>query len=222
MRIAFVGTVVMAFLGGRVVMAQEPVTYGEGAQVYAVTCARCHNARGPMEHSDRDWVVIMNHMRTRALLSGRDTRAVLLFLRSSNGTPVINVASALGHPPTARSSAALSPTANDAPVSRVAEPDAGPVKKLPVPTPPDTATVAKGRQLVEKKACTACHKIGKHTTGTLGPDLNTVLKRRAPAWILDKLENPTFDNPASQMPQMHLPTEERESILLYIQSVAKK
>lgn len=161
--------------------AQEP-TLGEGAQVYAATCGRCHNARGPDERSDREWDVIVTHMRTRAMLSGRDARAVARFLQASN-------------PPEA---------------APVAEAAMGP------------ASAEDGEKLVEKNGCMACHKIGRYTTGVIGPDLNTVLTRRKPDYILKKLADPKTDSPASVMPQMNLSASERQAILEYITSIAQK
>jgi len=87
---------------------------------------------------------------------------------------------------------------------------------------PDTDQVASGLQLVEQKACMACHKIGPHKVGTVGPNLNTVLTRRDAHYVLRKLESPTMDNPASVMPQMNLSAEQREAILAYIVSISKK
>ncbi len=67
--------------------AVDPMLVAEGAAMYGATCARCHYARSPLERSDRQWVVIMNHMRVRANLTGQQTRKVLAFLMATNGQP---------------------------------------------------------------------------------------------------------------------------------------
>lgn len=63
---------------------QDPTLIGAGAEVYASTCARCHNARSGAEHSDADWVPIVLHMRARANLSKTQAAAVLAFLQATN------------------------------------------------------------------------------------------------------------------------------------------
>lgn len=217
-------TIIIAIVGVLLVprsgTAQEPVTIGEGAQVYAATCSRCHNARGPAERSDREWAVIMTHMRTRAQLTGRETRAALLFLQSTNlaGAEVAaHRAKAIARKPSER--VAVWP---DWPVSEAVA--SGPSvgwEGIVIDFQDDTGSAARGRQLIEQSGCMACHKVGPFTTGTLGPDLNTVLRRRQPAWILQKLENPRLDNAATVMPPLNLSPEDREAILAYLQSIAK-
>ena len=51
-----------------------------GAQVWRATCARCHNLRPPTEFTEGQWVVIVNHMRTRQDLTKSDAEAVAAFL----------------------------------------------------------------------------------------------------------------------------------------------
>jgi mono/diheme cytochrome c family protein len=65
----------------------DPMLVAEGAAMYGATCARCHYARSPLERSDRQWVVIMTHMRVRANLTGQQARKVLAFLMATNGQP---------------------------------------------------------------------------------------------------------------------------------------
>ncbi|MEQ9362631.1 MAG: hypothetical protein RIF32_00225, partial [Leptospirales bacterium] len=52
-----------------------------GAMIYNLNCARCHNPRPPQEFSDREWDVIMPHMRERAHLTGVETDKVLQFIQ---------------------------------------------------------------------------------------------------------------------------------------------
>lgn len=58
-----------------------------GAKVYSENCGRCHNPRSPTERTDREWTVIVNHMRIRAGLTGQQARQVLAFLQETNGLP---------------------------------------------------------------------------------------------------------------------------------------
>ena len=55
-----------------------------GAQVWANNCTRCHNLRDPKEFNDKEWQVVVTHMRVRAGLTGQDTRDVLAFMQQSN------------------------------------------------------------------------------------------------------------------------------------------
>ncbi len=63
---------------------QDPALIGQGAQVYADTCGRCHNARPGSERTDREWMAIVAHMRARANLSKSSAAAVLAFLQATN------------------------------------------------------------------------------------------------------------------------------------------
>ena len=71
-------------LHGANAAAQDGDLVSEGARVYGTTCGSCHNARSPLERTDRQWTVIVNHMRARANLTGSETRAVLAFLQATN------------------------------------------------------------------------------------------------------------------------------------------
>lgn len=67
------------------VVAQEPKPdLRRGAELWAQNCARCHNLRAPDERSDREWEIIVAHMRLRANLPGEDARTILDFLKASN------------------------------------------------------------------------------------------------------------------------------------------
>jgi len=55
-----------------------------GAELWAQTCARCHNIRSPTEFSHAEWQVIMHHMRVRANLTGEEQRKILEFLKSAD------------------------------------------------------------------------------------------------------------------------------------------
>jgi len=55
-----------------------------GARIWARNCIRCHNIRTPASFSDRQWGIIVHHMRVRANLTGEQHEAVLRFLQAAN------------------------------------------------------------------------------------------------------------------------------------------
>ncbi len=55
-----------------------------GALAWSQNCMRCHNLRNPQERSDREWDVIVHHMRVRANLTAEEHRLILRFLQSAN------------------------------------------------------------------------------------------------------------------------------------------
>ncbi len=102
----------------------------DGAKIYGTMCGNCHNARSPLERSDRQWVTIANHMRARANLTGKEVRGVLAFLQATNGDP--NVEALVGLPYAV---------------------EVGPVSN-------DPTVIANGKLLAEQKACVGCHVLG--------------------------------------------------------------
>ena len=184
----------LAAMGPTPARAQARPDASAGAAVYARTCGRCHNPRSPVERRDREWTVIISHMRVRGNLSGRDARAVLGFLQAMNQV----------------GPAAPPPVAAGVPGA-----------PSPVVAALDSNLAAQGKALTQQFACAACHAIGSSTTGTLGPNLNTVLKRRTPDYILAKLANPRGDNPNSAMPQFPLTPEQRRAILEYLRTLER-
>lgn len=83
-------TMLISSLTVGVIMFASPLNaqqgdVSEGARVYGDTCGSCHYARSPLERTDRQWAVIINHMRVRANLTGGQTRNVLAFLMATNG-----------------------------------------------------------------------------------------------------------------------------------------
>lgn len=65
--------------------AADVAKMAEGAQIYGRQCVRCHNARSPMERTDREWLTIINHMRARANLTRAQAQALIFFMQSANG-----------------------------------------------------------------------------------------------------------------------------------------
>ena len=170
--------------------AQDADLVSQGARVYGYTCGSCHNARSPLERTDRQWTVIVNHMRARANLTGSETRAVLAFLHATNNDPSVQVP--LG--------AAAAHTNTGEVVS-----DA----------PPDPALAPAGETLAGAKACLGCHIIGQ-AGGNVGPSLNGVVERKGALFVRQKLLDPTFDNATSMMPNFGLTEEQVEALLVYL------
>ncbi|MCH7645404.1 MAG: c-type cytochrome [Myxococcales bacterium] len=61
--------------------------FARGAKYYADNCGRCHKARAPSEHRDREWSIVVTHMRVAAGLPGQQARDVEAYLRASNNPP---------------------------------------------------------------------------------------------------------------------------------------
>ena len=179
--------------------AQQGSAVTEGARVYGSMCGRCHNPRSPLERTDRDWVTIANHMRVRANLTGKQVRSVLAFLQATNTDP--------------RERVQLPEAATPPP--RTTEIRPGQVQDT-VAT--DRAVIARGKTLVEQRACLGCHVIGS-AGGKVGPSLNGVVGRRGAGFVRRKLADPTFNNATSMMPNFGLPQDEIEAIVAYLYSL---
>lgn len=176
--------------------AQASDDVAAGARVYGATCGRCHNARSPIERTDREWVTIGNHMRVRANLTGTQSRNVLAFLQATNTDP-------------REASPLLGPSPAEIPP---------PEFTRPVAT--DSAMIATGRNLVQAKACLGCHVIGK-AGGNIGPALNDVVARRGAPFVRQKLAEPTFNTATSTMPNLGLTPAEIEAITAYLASLQR-
>lgn len=75
----------LTILGGsEPATAQTSETVTRGAQLWNTTCNRCHNRRVPTERTDRQWDVIVSHMRTRANLTKSEVEAISAFLKTVN------------------------------------------------------------------------------------------------------------------------------------------
>lgn len=55
-------------------------TANDGAMIYNLNCARCHNPRAAQEFTEEEWSVIMPHMRETAHLTGKEARSVEMFI----------------------------------------------------------------------------------------------------------------------------------------------
>jgi len=64
--------------------APDPAQIGRGAAAWAGVCGNCHNLRDPQEYSDKNWDVIVDHMRVVVPLPGQTAQDIKAFLKSSN------------------------------------------------------------------------------------------------------------------------------------------
>ena len=55
----------------------------EGARLWPIYCAQCHNARPGSEFSPMQWNAIMMHMRTQSNMPAKDIRAITEFLKTA-------------------------------------------------------------------------------------------------------------------------------------------
>ena len=65
-------------------LQETDVDVQNGAQLWADNCIRCHNYRAPASLNDRQWEIVMHHMRVRANLTANEHRLILQFLQSAN------------------------------------------------------------------------------------------------------------------------------------------
>lgn len=55
----------------------------EGAKLWPVYCAQCHNARPGSQFSPSQWDTITMHMRTQSIMPAKDMRAIKEFLKEA-------------------------------------------------------------------------------------------------------------------------------------------
>jgi mono/diheme cytochrome c family protein len=55
----------------------------EGAKLWPVYCAQCHNARPGSQFSPAQWNTITMHMRTQSIMPAKDMRAIKEFLQEA-------------------------------------------------------------------------------------------------------------------------------------------
>jgi mono/diheme cytochrome c family protein len=55
-----------------------------GEQLFAINCARCHDARYAPERTDAQWKTIVIHMRTRGRIPADDAKKILKYLQDNN------------------------------------------------------------------------------------------------------------------------------------------
>lgn len=62
----------------------DPMQVARGAKAWSENCGQCHNFRNPKEFSNKNWDIIVNHMRVIGPLPGATARDIKTFLQSSN------------------------------------------------------------------------------------------------------------------------------------------
>src|SRR5689334_3345647 len=91
------------------------------------------------------------------------------------------------------------------------------VENIAVVVPPNSAS-AHGQQLVENRACTACHKLGDRDGG-IAPDLSFEGLIRDDAWLMEHFQNPRSRMPDSIMPSFRFPAEDFQHLTTYLASL---
>ena len=85
--------------------------------------------------------------------------------------------------------------------------------------PVDSALAAQGRALAEQYACPVCHAYTASEPKTMGPSLNGVFQRRGAAYLDQKVAEPQFDDPKSQMPKLPLTASQRRAIVEFMRTL---
>lgn len=86
---ALLMNVALGLLVGSVASASEPKTqeqrelFVEGAKLWPVYCAQCHNARPGSQFSPAQWDIITMHMRTQSIMPAKNMRAIKEFLKEA-------------------------------------------------------------------------------------------------------------------------------------------
>jgi mono/diheme cytochrome c family protein len=62
---------------------EEMQQFVEGAKLWPVYCAQCHNARPGSQFSPAQWNAITMHMRTLSNMPAKDMRSILAFLKEA-------------------------------------------------------------------------------------------------------------------------------------------
>ena len=80
----------MVITAPRIGRAQEPKQtpeqrrlFVEGAKLWPVYCAQCHNARPGSQFSPEQWETITMHMRTQSIMPAKNMRAIREFLQEA-------------------------------------------------------------------------------------------------------------------------------------------
>jgi mono/diheme cytochrome c family protein len=86
-RLLTVALILLTWIG--VVLATTAQTpeqrqlFVEGAKLWPVYCAQCHNARPGSQFSPSQWDTITMHMRTQSIMPAKDMRAIKEFLKEA-------------------------------------------------------------------------------------------------------------------------------------------
>jgi sulfur oxidation c-type cytochrome SoxX len=92
------------------------------------------------------------------------------------------------------------------------------VANVAVVIPPGTAGEKAGEQLIQDRACTACHKL-QDRDGGIAPDLSYEGLVRDPEWLMDHFKAPKSRIPDSIMPTFRFPDEDFQRITAYLSTL---
>lgn len=83
-RSLFVTLIILLALASRVFALEatpdQRKLFIEGAKLWPVYCAQCHNARPGSQFSPSQWDAITMHMRTQSIMPAKNMRAIKEFL----------------------------------------------------------------------------------------------------------------------------------------------
>ena len=63
--------------------SEQKQLFLEGAKLWPVYCAQCHNARPGSQFSPAQWDTITMHMRTQSIMPAKNMRAIREFLKEA-------------------------------------------------------------------------------------------------------------------------------------------
>jgi mono/diheme cytochrome c family protein len=63
--------------------AEQRQLFIDGARLWPVYCAQCHNARPGSQFSPAQWDAITMHMRTQSIMPAKNMRAIKEFLKDA-------------------------------------------------------------------------------------------------------------------------------------------
>ena len=92
------------------------------------------------------------------------------------------------------------------------------VANVAVVIPPGTGGEKAGEQLINDRACTACHKL-KDKDGGIAPDLSYEGLIRDNTWLMDHFKNPRSRIPDSIMPTFRFPEEDFTHVASYLETL---
>ena len=92
------------------------------------------------------------------------------------------------------------------------------IANIAVVIPPGTAGEKAGEQLINDRACTACHKLRDHDGG-IAPDLSYEGLIRDDAFLMEHFRNPKSRIPDSIMPTFRFPDEDFGRMAAYLETL---
>jgi len=126
-------------------------------------------------------------------LSPEDTKALVIFLKSRRGVNLTETSLAL-YRSRLRPAASISETQ---------------------PVPKSADVVSRGKELINERACTACHKLGEKDGG-IAPDLSQEGLLKDEQWLMEHFQNPRSRMPDSIMPAFRFAEDEFRAMTAYL------